>query len=79
MIYYRVKPEYDQRPRLKKSKFIRKCQPDGFYVANELYTAGELTNKYYVTEEQVKKMFERVQIPKNKIYWVFGCRFGTTS
>lgn len=74
MNYYRVKPEYDQKQRIKNHKYTIKRKPDGIYVANELYTAGEL-EKFYLTWEQEQKMFERVNIPKNKVYWFFGCRF----
>lgn len=73
MYYYRVKPEYDQKQRIKNHKIIVKRKPDGIYVANELYTAGEL-EKFYRTKEQYN-WFEEVNIPKNKVYWCFGCRF----
>ena len=42
MNYYRVKPEYDQKQRIKNHKYTIKRKPDGIFVANELYTAGEL-------------------------------------
>lgn len=74
MRYYKVKPEYDQKKRIKNHKYRIKRQPDGIYVANELYTAGEL-DKFYLTLEEEQKVFEVVQIPKNKVYWLFGCRF----
>ena len=74
MRYYRVKPEYDQKQRIKNHKYSVKRKPDGIYVANELYTAGEL-EKFYLTWEQERKGFEIVEIPKNKVYWFFGCRF----
>lgn len=73
MRYYRVKPEYDQKQRVKNSKYAIKRKPDGIYVANELYTASEL-DKYYLADEQYG-WFEVVNIPKNKVYWLFGCRF----
>ena len=74
MNYYKVKPEYDQKQRIKNHKYSIKRKPDGIYVANELYTAGEL-EKFYLTLEEENKCFERVNIPKNKVYWFFGCRF----
>ena len=74
MRYYRVKPEYDQKQRIKNHNLKIKRKPDGVFVANELYTAGEL-DKFYITLEEEHKMFEPVVIPKNKIYWFFGCRF----
>ena len=73
MNYYRVKPEYDQKQRIKNHKYIIKRKPDGIFVANELYTAGEL-EKFYLTPAQ-DNWFEHVVIPKNKVYWCFGCRF----
>ena len=74
MRYYKVKPEYDQKQRIKNHKCRTKRKPDGIFVANELYTAGEL-DKFYLTLEEEQKMFESVVIPKNKVYWFFGCRF----
>lgn len=73
MRYYRVKPEYDQKQRIKNHKYSIKRKPDGIFVANELYTAGEL-DKFYLTNAQ-DSWFERVEIQKNKVYWFFGCRF----
>lgn len=73
MNYYRVKPEYDQKQRIKNHKYTIKRKPDGIYVANELYTPGEL-EKFYLTPAQ-ENWFEQVVIPKNKVYWFFGCRF----
>lgn len=73
MRYYRVKPAYDQQPRIKNHKYRIKRKMDGIFVANELYTAGEL-DKFYLTQEQ-ENWFEPVIIPKNKVYWFFGCRF----
>jgi hypothetical protein len=73
MNYYKVKPEYDQKQRIKDHKYRIKRKPDGIFVANELYTAGEL-EKFYLTPSQ-DEWFERVTIPKNKVYWCFGCRF----
>ena len=74
MTYYKVKPEYDQKPRIKNHKLKIKRVQDGIYVANEIYTAGEL-DKFYMTLEEEYNIFERVTIPKNKVYWSFGCRF----
>lgn len=77
MRYYRVKPEYDQKQRIKNHKYSIKRKPDGIFVANELYTAGEL-DKFYLTAAQYN-WFECVIIPKNKVYWCFGCRFAMDS
>ena len=71
MLYYRVKPEYDQRSRW---RFIGhsnlKGKPDGILIANELYTPTERSRLM-----NHDKMFEIVRIQKNKIYWCFGARF----
>lgn len=74
MNYYRVKPEYDQKQRIKNHKYSIKRKPDGIFVANELYTAGEL-EKFYLKPEEEYTCFERVIIPKTRVYWCFGCRF----
>ena len=74
MNYYRVKAEYDQKPRIKNHKLKIKRVQDGVFVANELYTAGEL-DKFYIPLEKEYEMFEHVIIPRNKVYWSFGCRF----
>lgn len=74
MRYYRVKKEYDQKQRIKNSRQRARRKPDGVFVANELYTAGEL-DKFFLTMEEDLECFERVVIPKNKVYWLFGCRF----
>ena len=73
MHYYRVKPEYDQKQRIKNSRYSIKRVPDGIFVANELYTAGEL-DKFYLISEQWN-WFEHIEIPKSKVYWCFGARF----
>ena len=69
MIYYKVKPEHDNKNRF---KFARGggLTIDGIYVKNELYTPKEIS-KYLdgVT------MCDRVEVKKNKIYWFFGARF----
>lgn len=74
MKYYRVKPEIDQKPRIKYSRFTSHRIQDGVFIADELYTACEL-KKFYIPEEIFPKMFESVTIPKNKVFWNFGCRY----
>ena len=74
MRYYRVKPECDQKQRIKDHRYRIKRKPDGIFVANELYTAGEL-DKFYIPFEEFDNIFDEVIIPKNKVYWCFGCRF----
>jgi hypothetical protein len=60
MIYYRVKPEYDQR----RTK-------DNFLIANELYTERERNSMPEVSD----KIFECIEIPEHRVYWCFGARF----
>ena len=72
MIYYRVKPEFDN------------CNKDknfGIFIGNELYTEKELIKvkrryyNYYKTVLNFDRIFERVEISKRRIYWFFGARF----
>lgn len=77
MHYYRVKPECDQKRRIRNSRYTNKRKVDGVFVANELYTAGEL-DKFYIPFDKIYDIFEHVIIPKNKVYWFFGCRFEMT-
>jgi hypothetical protein len=69
MKYYKVLPEYDQKPRL---KFKRGggLEIDGIYIQNELYTQRELL-KYLDYSNYVVP----VNIPKSKVYFMFGARF----
>lgn len=64
MLYYRVKPQYDncyKNP---------KIHDGNIYVANELYTEKE------VQKQNLNRNFlESVEISKKKIYWFFGARF----
>lgn len=66
MIYYRVKPEYDQKR--KDTINARNCD---FLIANELYTEVERNKMIKIPD----RAFERVEIPKNQTYWFFGARF----
>lgn len=69
MLYYKVKPEHDQKTRF---RFHRGggLEIDGIFIQNELYTAREL--KKYLGAVQICDI---VEIPKSKIYWLFGARF----
>lgn len=64
MLYYRVKPQYDncyKNP---------KIHDGSIYVAKELYTEKE------VQKQNLNRNFlEPVEISKKKIYWFFGARF----
>lgn len=65
MIYYRVKPEYDQS---RKDPIARSCD---FLIAHELYTERERKKMTKVSNDA----FERIKISKNQTYWFFGARF----
>ena len=69
MLYYRVKPENDQKTLY---KFHRGggLEIVGHLIANELYTVKE-TQKYF----DIIRYCEPVNIPKSKIYFFFGARF----
>lgn len=71
MIYYKVKPQYDQTPRLLWKRAQRAFIKDGIFVANELYTRHELRN-YTIPNGDI---FETVNINKFNTYWFFGARF----
>lgn len=69
MLYYRVKPQYDNYIRYYERP-NHTLKENGILVANELYTE----------KERAKIMngdwfFEKVNINKNKTYFFFGVRF----
>lgn len=69
MIYYRVKPEYDNAPRFKERP-NHQLRQDGILVGNELYTERErakIMNGDW--------MFDTVEVPKSRVYFFFGARF----
>ena len=72
MVYYRVRPECDQMPRILRHRYKR--VKDGVFTAFELYTCGEL-NKFDIPWDKVYDIVERVVIKKTEVYWFFGCRF----
>jgi hypothetical protein len=74
MNYYRVKPECDQKQRIKYHRYTIKQKPDGVFVANELYTAGEI-EKFYIPFDKFYDVVDHVVIPKNKVCWINGRRF----
>lgn len=69
MIYYKVKPEHDNKPLF---KFRRGggLEIVGFMIQNELYTANEAKKHCGLIA-----CCECVEIPKSKIYFFFGARF----
>lgn len=81
MKYYRVKPEFDNYKISKNYDIL---------IANELYTEKEFEKvkmKYANRNNMTRSItpisatkgllscFDIVEIPKNKIYWMFGARF----
>ena len=77
MVYYRVRPECDQKPRIKLKKsgrYAYKRVRDGIFVANELYTCGEI-EKFDIPWDKLYDIVERVVIKKTEVYWFFGSRF----
>ena len=69
MLYYRVKPQYDNKVRYTWNNHGQGVS-NGILIANELYTPGEfakLTN--------CPAWFEKVNISKRNIYFFFGARF----
>lgn len=47
-------------------------------VKDELYTQKEfekLKEKYYLSKEIIKDLFEKIEINKNKTFFCFGARF----
>lgn len=72
MLYYQVKPEYDQRTRWKET--YKGVVADGVYLAGELYTVAELS-KYRMSLQLWDNMFREVHIPRTKTYWSFGARY----
>lgn len=70
MLYYRVKPEYDNARLLNRTT----CAFDLALVGNELYTEKEwerLVLRYRVSAI----VCELVQISKRNTYFFFGARF----
>lgn len=70
MLYYRVKPEYDNARLLNRTTRAF----DGVLVGNELYTEKEwerLVLRYRVSAI----VCEPVQISKRNTYFFFGARF----
>lgn len=63
MIYYKVKPQYDQRRKPGKKYDI--------YIGNELYTASEMRK-----QALNPAYMDIVKIPKNQTYYFFGARQG---
>lgn len=76
MVYYRVKPKYDNYGRNKRMKNGRLAY-GGIFIGNELYTEKEYNNliQQYQFRIPASELFERVEISKRRVYWFFGARF----
>ena len=76
MYYFRVKHDADQTPVLDNHGFVKR-----HLIAEELYTQSEFTK--LINNARNKHILESsvigVQIPKNKVYWMFGARFADHS
>jgi hypothetical protein len=76
MLYYRVKKEYDnkQKINIKSGRNLYHYKND-IWIADELYTPGELQklkkNGIIVNDNY----FDTIAINKNKTYFFFGARF----
>ena len=69
MLYYRVKPLYDNKKRYCWNNHGQGVS-NGILIANELYTPGEFRNI-----ANCPAWFEKVNISKKNIYFFFGARF----
>ena len=70
MLYYRVKPLYDNKKRYRWSNHGQGVADGSILVANELYTPCE-----FAKLANCPAWFEKVNISKRNIYFFFGARF----
>ena len=70
MLYYRVKPEYDNKKRYRWNNHGQGVADGSILVASELYTPGEFRKI-----ANCPAWFDKIQINKNKTYFFFGARF----
>lgn len=81
MLYYKVLPKGDgvQVRKFNWIKHVFEIKTE--LVENELYTEKELARLLAGADlidrqkHEPGVILEPVEIPKNKIYWFFGCRF----
>ena len=71
MIYYRVKPEHDNKRVLCKQgkSYVRLA-----LIGNELFTQKELNN-LHLTHEVMTNYCDVVNVNRNNTYYSFGARF----
>jgi len=70
MKYYKVSENLDQKNVYKFNSQKRYWEYSTVLIKDELYTEREL--KYYGIKPEELLV---VNVPKNKTYWFFGCRF----
>ena len=70
MLYYRVKPQYDNKKRYRWNNHGQGVADGSILVANELYTPGEFRKI-----ANCPAWFEKVNISKRNIFFFFGARF----
>ena len=70
MLYYMVKPQYDNKNRYRWNNNGQGVADGSILVANELYTPCE-----FAKLANCPAWFEKVNISKKNIYFFFGARF----
>lgn len=70
MLYYRVKPQYDNKKRYSRNYHGQVVADGSILIANELYTPCE-----FAKLANCPAWFEKVNISKKNIYFFFGARF----
>lgn len=70
MLYYRVKPQYDNKKRYRWNNHGKAVADGSILVADELYTPCE-----FAKLANCPAWFESVNISKKNIYFFFGARF----
>ena len=81
MKYYRVLPNMDgvQVLKMRGHGCKRGLTIDRYLVKNELYTPGEfkalLDGADFRGVRDGVQIFDTVDVPKTKVYWMFGARF----
>ena len=64
MIYFKVKPEHDNKYK------NPKIHDGNIYIANELYTEKEV-----IRQNLNRSFLEQINVNKNETYFCFGARF----
>ena len=70
MLYYRVKPQFDNYTRYGYIGNTNRLKEMGILIGNELYTQAERRKI-----ANASKYFEEVRISQRNTYWHFGARF----